>query len=229
MRPFLLPNPQSVYPTGPQDRLLGVPTAMSEGQGPAAPPPAGPRNSNSSGGRRRAGRGASHHSDRSENRREDGTSDSQPRGPKSRGGGGGGRGGRDRQRNRSQKPKAQASNAASGGGGQPPGSVPDGPGTSGDRSTGDARRTESEGKGKQLVATATDEPDDGEICFICASKVEHTSVAPCNHRTCHICALRLRALYKTKACAHCRVCPSSNSPVAGHWLTRCHLRPSPVS
>ncbi|KAL1980416.1 hypothetical protein VTN96DRAFT_4174 [Rasamsonia emersonii] len=177
---------------------------MSEGQGPAAPPPAGPRNSNSSGGRRRAGRGASHHSDRSENRREDGTSDSQPRGPKSRGGGGGGRGGRDRQRNRSQKPKAQASNAASGGGGQPPGSVPDGPGTSGDRSTGDARRTESEGKGKQLVATATDEPDDGEICFICASKVEHTSVAPCNHRTCHICALRLRALYKTKACAHCR-------------------------
>jgi hypothetical protein len=31
------------------------------------------------------------------------------------------------------------------------------------------------------------------------------SVAPCNHRTCHICALRLRALYKTKACAHCRV------------------------
>jgi hypothetical protein len=31
-------------------------------------------------------------------------------------------------------------------------------------------------------------------------------VSPCNHRTCHICALRLRALYKNKACAHCRVC-----------------------
>ncbi|KAL1963515.1 hypothetical protein VTN77DRAFT_8096 [Rasamsonia byssochlamydoides] len=182
-----------------------------EGQNPAAPPPAGPRNSNSSGGRRRPGRGAAHHSDRSENRRDDGSIDGPPRGPRGRGGGGGGgggrggggRGGRDRQRNRSQKPKAQASNATSGGGGQPPGTVPDGPGTSGDRSTGDAKGTESDAKGK-LVATATDEPDDGEICFICASKVEHTSVAPCNHRTCHICALRLRALYKTKACAHCR-------------------------
>lgn len=42
------------------------------------------------------------------------------------------------------------------------------------------------------------------MCFICASHVSHYSVAPCNHRTCHICALRLRALYKTKACAHCR-------------------------
>ncbi|KAI9809697.1 MAG: hypothetical protein M1825_000129 [Sarcosagium campestre] len=49
------------------------------------------------------------------------------------------------------------------------------------------------------------ETDDGnEVCFICASTVEHYAVSPCNHRTCHICALRLRALYKTKACAHCR-------------------------
>lgn len=42
------------------------------------------------------------------------------------------------------------------------------------------------------------------MCFICASKIEHISIAPCNHQTCHICALRLRALYKTRACAHCR-------------------------
>ncbi|KAJ5493442.1 hypothetical protein N7539_002188 [Penicillium diatomitis] len=54
------------------------------------------------------------------------------------------------------------------------------------------------------VPAATDDADDGEICFICASTVEHTSVSPCNHRTCHICALRLRALYKNKGCAHCR-------------------------
>lgn len=46
---------------------------------------------------------------------------------------------------------------------------------------------------------------EAEVCFICASPVVHNSVAPCNHRTCHICSLRLRALYKTKACAHCRV------------------------
>ncbi|KAJ6116041.1 hypothetical protein N7523_006458 [Penicillium sp. IBT 18751x] len=58
--------------------------------------------------------------------------------------------------------------------------------------------------GSKQVAAATDDADDGEVCFICASKVEHTSVSPCNHRTCHICALRLRALYKSKGCAHCR-------------------------
>lgn len=46
---------------------------------------------------------------------------------------------------------------------------------------------------------------EAEVCFICASPVQHTAVSPCNHRTCHICALRLRALYKTRACAHCRV------------------------
>ncbi|CAG5175275.1 uncharacterized protein ALTATR162_LOCUS8034 [Alternaria atra] len=50
----------------------------------------------------------------------------------------------------------------------------------------------------------SDEDDDAEVCFICASPVQHTAVAPCNHRTCHICSIRMRALYKTKACAHCR-------------------------
>jgi hypothetical protein len=49
-----------------------------------------------------------------------------------------------------------------------------------------------------------DDDDDAEVCFICASPVQHTAVAPCNHRTCHICSIRMRALYKTKACAHCR-------------------------
>ncbi|KAJ5644140.1 uncharacterized protein N7484_006647 [Penicillium longicatenatum] len=58
--------------------------------------------------------------------------------------------------------------------------------------------------GPKALPAATDDADDGEVCFICASKVEHTSVSPCNHRTCHICALRLRALYKNKGCAHCR-------------------------
>lgn len=47
--------------------------------------------------------------------------------------------------------------------------------------------------------------DEREVCFICASPIDHISIAPCNHQTCHICALRLRALYKTRACAHCRV------------------------
>lgn len=52
---------------------------------------------------------------------------------------------------------------------------------------------------------AEDNEAEGEVCFICASPVIHTAVAPCNHQTCHICSLRMRALYKNKACAHCRV------------------------
>lgn len=83
------------------------------------------------------------------------------------------------------------------GGGEPPGPNPQSIGTSGDRLTGDAKRTQGEEGAAE---------DDGDVCFICATKVDHTSIAPCNHHTCHTCSLRLRALYKTKACAHCRVC-----------------------
>ncbi|EPE06884.1 zinc finger protein [Ophiostoma piceae UAMH 11346] len=49
-----------------------------------------------------------------------------------------------------------------------------------------------------------DEEDDAEVCFICANPVIHHAIAPCNHLTCHICALRMRALYRTKDCPHCR-------------------------
>ncbi|KAI8935970.1 hypothetical protein NX059_007474 [Plenodomus lindquistii] len=55
-----------------------------------------------------------------------------------------------------------------------------------------------------LQQQSVNEDEDVEVCFICASAVQHTAVAPCNHRTCHICSIRMRALYKTKACAHCR-------------------------
>jgi E3 ubiquitin-protein ligase ZNF598 len=51
--------------------------------------------------------------------------------------------------------------------------------------------------------------EEGEVCFICASSIEHLSIAPCNHQTCHICALRLRALYKKRDCAYCKVSISS--------------------
>ena len=54
---------------------------------------------------------------------------------------------------------------------------------------------------------ADDAASDSEsaICFICADPVRFSAVPPCNHPTCHICSLRLRALYKSKACTHCRV------------------------
>ncbi|EDU41770.1 hypothetical protein L13192_10785 [Pyrenophora tritici-repentis] len=57
---------------------------------------------------------------------------------------------------------------------------------------------------KPTLQQSDHEDDDAEVCFICASPVQHTAIAPCNHRTCHICSIRMRALYKTKACAHCR-------------------------
>ena len=82
-----------------------------------------------------------------------------------------------------------------------------GGGSFGDRLTKDAEKREGEGEGQQQAESppiGVDEVVEAEVCFICASPVVHNSVAPCNHRTCHICALRLRALYKTRACAHCR-------------------------
>ena len=76
-----------------------------------------------------------------------------------------------------------------------------GGGSFGGRLTKDAETKEGDEDKEQ---NGTEDEDEAEVCFICASPVVHNSVAPCNHRTCHICALRLRALYKTRACAHCR-------------------------
>lgn len=57
------------------------------------------------------------------------------------------------------------------------------------------------------MATTTLEEDPGEdlVCWICAEPVKYWSVSDCNHRTCHVCALRLRALYKKTDCAFCKV------------------------
>jgi E3 ubiquitin-protein ligase ZNF598 len=47
-----------------------------------------------------------------------------------------------------------------------------------------------------------DEPD---LCWICAEPIKYYAVSDCNHRTCHVCALRLRALYKKLDCTFCKV------------------------
>lgn len=82
---------------------------------------------------------------------------------------------------------------------------PGGGGTFGGRLTKDATNAEGEVLTQGQDSSGEKEEDEGEVCFICASPVVYQSIAPCNHQTCHICALRLRALYKTRACAHCRV------------------------
>lgn len=61
----------------------------------------------------------------------------------------------------------------------------------------------------RAMARAADEAgettDDDAICFICAEPVVYWSVSACNHRTCHTCSIRLRALYKKKECTFCKV------------------------
>ncbi len=59
------------------------------------------------------------------------------------------------------------------------------------------------------TTTTTDDdegelPPDVDVCFICADPVKLTSLAPCDHRTCHICALRLLVLYKKDQCTFCK-------------------------
>ncbi|KAI9217862.1 hypothetical protein BC828DRAFT_240061 [Blastocladiella britannica] len=49
-----------------------------------------------------------------------------------------------------------------------------------------------------------DEDDDELACFICTERIVFAAVGECNHRTCHVCSLRLRALYKDNACPFCK-------------------------
>ncbi|CCA67505.1 hypothetical protein PIIN_01334 [Serendipita indica DSM 11827] len=69
---------------------------------------------------------------------------------------------------------------------------------------------ESADKGKAPVSVAPqeskEEEEDSHMCHICAESMERKSyaVSECNHRTCNICAIRLRALYKKTECTYCK-------------------------
>lgn len=52
--------------------------------------------------------------------------------------------------------------------------------------------------------TEAQEDDSEDLCWICADPVKYYAVSECNHRTCHVCALRLRALYKKLDCTFCK-------------------------
>ncbi|KAK3899894.1 E3 ubiquitin-protein ligase hel2 [Staphylotrichum tortipilum] len=114
-----------------------------------------------------------------------------------RGGRGRGRGGRGR------------GGGGGGGGGQPQHSAQDQPAEPPAAAGDDAKPAAQPPSRTQHFKVKHDTQDqaaddDVEVCFICANPVSHYSVAPCNHISCHICALRLRALYKNKDCPHCR-------------------------
>ncbi|KDQ50095.1 hypothetical protein JAAARDRAFT_142501 [Jaapia argillacea MUCL 33604] len=58
--------------------------------------------------------------------------------------------------------------------------------------------------GAETDAQTAEAADEGPVCWICAEPVKYYSVSECNHRTCHVCALRLRALYKKLECTFCK-------------------------
>ena len=109
---------------------------------------------------------------------------------------------------------------------QPAPPIPPPPGLGGGGSFGGRLTKDAETKEGDVLTNEQDRTEDdveAEVCFICASSVVHNSVAPCNHRTCHICALRLRALYKTKACAHCRVSRPKTPYQTGIVTLMCYI------
>jgi len=65
------------------------------------------------------------------------------------------------------------------------------------------------------VASIPGVTEDAVVCWICAEPVKYYSVSACNHRTCHVCALRLRALYKKLDCTFCKV----RHDLSGGFLT----------
>lgn len=54
-------------------------------------------------------------------------------------------------------------------------------------------------------------------CFLCAEPATYWAVGECDHRTCDVCAVRMRALYKKTECSFCKV--SNQAVMAGNLPT----------
>ncbi|WVQ72092.1 hypothetical protein IAR50_001637 [Cryptococcus sp. DSM 104548] len=87
---------------------------------------------------------------------------------------------------------------------------------------------------KSTDGTGANTPEEVEddVCFICAEPIQFWSVGICGHRTCHVCAIRLRTFYKKDHCTFCKThLPSvyfSRLPTAG-FPEENHLVPSPAA
>ena len=55
-----------------------------------------------------------------------------------------------------------------------------------------------------------DASQEQDSCWICAEPIKYYAVSECNHRTCHVCALRLRVLYQKLDCTFCKVRATSS-------------------
>lgn len=67
-------------------------------------------------------------------------------------------------------------------------------------------REPAEQESATIIAAPKSETDsEPDVCWICAEPVKYYSLSECNHRTCHVCAIRLRALYKKTDCTFCKV------------------------
>jgi len=130
------------------------------------------------------------------------TGDSRGRGNRGRRGGGApGRGGNPRPRGREGVGRGGSQSQGRGGLGSQLQSTKAAP----QPQNGDGMNNNQSQEVQRAIPQSGEEEDsDVELCFICASPVIHSSLSPCNHSTCHICALRMRALYKNRACLHCR-------------------------
>ncbi|MBW0488178.1 hypothetical protein O181_027893 [Austropuccinia psidii MF-1] len=53
-------------------------------------------------------------------------------------------------------------------------------------------------------AQIEDDNDNPDICLICAEPIKLYALGVCSHRTCHVCMIRMRALYKNWDCTLCK-------------------------
>ena len=67
--------------------------------------------------------------------------------------------------------------------------------------------------------------DDASVCWICAEPVKYYAISECGHRTCHVCTLRLRALYKKMECTFCKVSPPNTVTISLARDLLMHVRP----
>ncbi|KAK4689158.1 hypothetical protein P7C73_g938, partial [Tremellales sp. Uapishka_1] len=79
----------------------------------------------------------------------------------------------------------------------------------------------AEDKDATSTPPSPEEVDDAVQCFICAEEITFWSVGVCGHRTCHICALRLRVFYKKSDCTFCK------TPLPSVLFTRSPETPFP--